>query len=764
VYNFKSVTSATFTFLSILLGLIFLSLTPAKAGSITDYNIIWTEPGKDSKDSMPLGNGDIGLNVWVEENGDLQFYISKTDLWSENGRLLKLGKMRIRLTPNPFRSGQPFRQVLALEKGAIEITAGSGASAVHLLLWVDARNPVIRLEARSQTAFQVAAQLEPWRTKVDTIRDILVSDLCFFPEIYGPMIVQPDVILDDPAPRLVWYHWNRKSRGYRLNMALQGLDGFGQPDPLTARIFGAVVLGEGFTKKDHLTLVSPTRKEQHLTIHVLTQQPGTPEKWLKTIEKQIDRVNAIKWETAFRAHRKWWQDFWHRSWIYVRSTTPKDSSRTDEGLLVTRGYILQRFINACAGRGSFPIKFNGSIFTVDYPGKEGFADYRRWGPGYWWQNTRLPYMAMTAAGDFDLVQPFFKMYTDLLPLCQYRTKLYFGHEGAYYPECIYFWGGVFSKTWGPKSLKERDEPLQDSPWHKYEWVSGLEMAAMMHRYYLYTEDAKFLQETFLPFAEAVLTFFDQHYKTDANGKLVIHPAQALETWWDCTNPLPEVAGLHYLVEKIQHLPAKLVSEDFRDFLTRLKAKLPEIPVRQQNGLKMLAPAERFANKRNVENPELYAVYPFTLFRVGKPDIELAINALKYRQDRGHFGWRQDDIFMALLGLTEQARRGLVERCSQWDRQHRFPAFWGPNYDWTPDQDHGGVLTKTLQTMLMQCDEREIRLLPAWPEDWDVDFKLHAPFSTIVRGKVRKGKVVELNVTPSSREKDIIWGHQPSQVK
>jgi len=52
------------------------------------YNVVWEAPGKDSSDSMPTGNGDIGLNVWVEEDGDLLFYVGKTDAWSENGRLL----------------------------------------------------------------------------------------------------------------------------------------------------------------------------------------------------------------------------------------------------------------------------------------------------------------------------------------------------------------------------------------------------------------------------------------------------------------------------------------------------------------------------------------------------------------------------------------------------------------------------------------------------------------------------------------------------
>jgi hypothetical protein len=54
----------------------------------------WTTPSKNSSGSMPLGNGDIGLNVWVEEGGDLLLYIGKCDSWDENGRLLKLGRLR----------------------------------------------------------------------------------------------------------------------------------------------------------------------------------------------------------------------------------------------------------------------------------------------------------------------------------------------------------------------------------------------------------------------------------------------------------------------------------------------------------------------------------------------------------------------------------------------------------------------------------------------------------------------------------------------
>jgi hypothetical protein len=86
---------------------------------------------------------------------------------------------------------------------------------------------------------------------------------------------------------------------------------------------------------------------------------------------------------------------------------------------------------------------------------------------------------------------------------------------------------------------------------------------------------------------------------------------------------------------------------------------------------------------------------------------------------------------------------------------RFPAFWGPNFDWMPDQDQGSVSLIALQRMLMHCEGKTIRLLPAWPKDWNADFKLHAPYNTTVEGRVENGKVLNLKVMPESRRNDVI---------
>src|SRR3954462_7960953 len=74
------------------------------------YNITWNTQSRNAGESMPCGGGDIGLNVWVEK-GELLLYISKSGCFDENNALLKLGRIRVKCTPNAF-DGKNFKQEL----------------------------------------------------------------------------------------------------------------------------------------------------------------------------------------------------------------------------------------------------------------------------------------------------------------------------------------------------------------------------------------------------------------------------------------------------------------------------------------------------------------------------------------------------------------------------------------------------------------------------------------------------------------------------
>lgn len=66
--------------------------------------------------------------------------------------------------------------------------------------------------------------------------------------------------------------------------------------------------------------------------------------------------------------------------------------------------------------------------------------------------------------------------------------------------------------------------------------------------------------------------------------------------------------------------------------------------------------------------------------------------------------------------------------------------------------------KAFQSMLLQTGGKKIYLLPAGPREWSVDFKLHAPYKTIVQGRLRDGEVQDLEVSPPSCRADIVLGN------
>ena len=752
--------------LSLFLG--FTSCGDKDASSM--YKVVWDTPSKNTYETMPLGNGEVAVNAWIDDAGTLRFYISRIDAIDENGQLLKVGALKI--SPgNPVSTPSSFRQTLDVKRGVLEAVYGDLAYK----LWIDANRNIIVAEITAKTPQAVTASNDGWRNERTKHTHDQVSDLYkaatsasnedpSFRDAYRERfdnletVIEPDIVPDLPDA-IGWYHHNIHSKPYQVVAEVQGTDDLRSQDPLLHRTFGAIVRATGQARKiDGKTLQSPEGTAHRFEIAVHTKHPATVPEWLHETEQILADAQKLPLQKRFAEHEKWWDDFCNRSWIHITqnensAVTPPDSS---DAFILSRAYLLQRYVSACAGRGQLAIKFNGSIFAVPEPERQGNADYRAWGPGYWWQNTREPYFSMPAAGDFDMMQPLFNQYFDMLPLCAGRVKKYFGHGGACYPECIYFWGDVFPEVYGWESWKTRKDRLPKSGWVKYEWVSGLELACMMLEYYEYTEDAGFLDTKAIPLAIEVLTFFDEYYKTGKDGKLFMSPSQALETWWDCDNPMPELAGMYAVTEKLERLPENALTADRKKFVSELKRKLPALPLtKSPDGNMMLAPAQRFEHKSNIENPELYAVFPFRLISYEKPNVEWGVEAFKHRESHGAQGWRQEDVFASYLGLTDVARDYLVQRAKNKHKASRFPAFWGPNYDWIPDQCHGGILTKGIQSLVMQCDGKRIDLFPAFPADWDCDFKLRAPYNTTVEGKLKNGKITELKVTPEERRKDVI---------
>lgn len=743
------------------------------AETTSPYRVVWETPSKDWNGTMPLGNGEVGINAYFDASAKLHILLARTDSWDDYGHLAKVGAVEIELTSEQSSENvaSTFRQVLDVETGVISAAYGPEGRQIRVKLWVDTNRPVVVVEIESDLDDTSRAFLRPWRIgDGETLTAPMVSDLWHTPDQSEKVTIQNDRVLSTPelkaANRILCYHRNIKTKYYDEIAKTQGLDEFPgyQPDPYVNRTFGLLVYGTDSTWSDEQTLVSSKGRARRFEIATHAAQTDSLDEWLDQIVLIADAAKALPIEKRRNETIGYWRDFAARSWVRFSPNEEATQSLSEEERAavvaetfdVSRSYALQRFMIACQGRGEYPIKFNGGLFTHAHQNMPSSHDYRRWGPGYWWQNTRLPYYATFSSGDFELTKPLFDKYCALIPLCEYRAKRYLGADGAYFPECIYLDGAVFPETYGLQPWNERDDKLQASGWHKREWVGGLELAFLALQYYEFTQDETFLKEKALPTAKSVVKFFDSYYDVDpATGKLKMSPAQSLETWWDCDNSTPEIAGVRAVLQRLLALPENLTSTNDRAYWNEFLQRVPDVPTRKDadSGLEVLSPAERFADSHNVETPELYPVFPFRLFSFEKPGVELAKNAYAIRRNHFSTGWAQDDIFCSYLGDAEGARENLVKRARNGATSERFPAFWGPNFDWIPDMDNGGVLNTAAPSLALQTDGDKFFIAPALPKMWNVDFKLWTSKNTTVQGTIENGKISSLEIVPPERAKD-----------
>ena len=159
--------------------------SPARADAtpvlkqLATHNVVWDSPSADMHGSMPIGNGDLAANFWVEPSGDLVFYLSKSDSWDGDQELLKLGRVRIRLDKPFVRDGRPFRQELDLARGCIVVESGTGDDKTTVDFWIDANRPVVNVQIKGAEAFTAQVTLEHWPQETDANRQWAAT--AFFP-------------------------------------------------------------------------------------------------------------------------------------------------------------------------------------------------------------------------------------------------------------------------------------------------------------------------------------------------------------------------------------------------------------------------------------------------------------------------------------------------------------------------------------------------------------------------------------------------------
>ena len=786
------------------LGLVSGKCQPA---DLDDYNIIWTEQSRNSSESMPLVGGDIGCNVWVE-NGDVLFYIQRSGSFSENGEYLKLGRVRLQLQPNPFSEADSFKQELKLEEGYVQIIGNTTVEGeniqTQIRLWVDVHSPVVHADIDSDIPVEVTASYENWRTEDKERKPGGYGERwgIFSLEGYPGKVISHKDEIDFKGKGILFYHRNPEDKLIPdVLIKQQGLETYKDQiaDDIKNQTFGGFVVGEGFVPagmEEGSYVLTPYKawklkseksaKKHQLFVVTHIDQSENLEVWKNDLEQLADKT-IENHKKALRTTVDWWKEFWNRSWIKIMPDNPDPSNKIWQA---GRNYQLFRYQLGGNISGEYPTKFNGGNLTFDpalVDEQRAYdPDWRAWGGAIFTaQNQRLLYWPLLKTGDFDVMIPQFELYRKGLGGAEARVKNSFGHKGAIFSEYMNVPGLAFGAGYGWKGESHRkrgeeiafgdpranalrgyndlvEKGVMANSAVSYHWESQVEHAYMILEYHRYSgADIS----AYIPFIKSALMFFDEHYQKrqlmrdgktlDNNGKLVIYPSTSCESYRGAKNPSDLIAGLQACINSILELDGSYFTQEEKEYFHAYLNRIPSYSYEEIEGDKVLKPAESWERYQNVECPQFYPLFPFNRFYFGNDDMTVFQNTWKH----GKFpkdmviSWHQDGIFYARMGMTEKAAEYNVKKMKDSDR--RFPTFWGPGHDWVPDHNWGGSGMIGLQEMLMQCFKDKIYLLPAWPTNWDVSFKLHAPNKTEVEVEYINGEFRKINVSPAERRKDVV---------
>ena len=232
------------TYLGILL--LFTSVVlSAQSPTLEQYNLSWNSQSANSSESMPCGGGDIGLNVWVENN-EVLFYIARSGTFDENNGMLKLGRVRIQLSPNPFDGGT-FKQQLNLAEGSVKISGNKEDQTVEITLWVDVYSPVIHVDVESNRKTTVEAFYENWRFQDRTLQKWESFENSYkWAAPKGLQTKKDEIDFSENSVR--FFHRNKGETIFDVTVKQQKMDSVKEQmfNPLENLTFGGLMMGDNF--------------------------------------------------------------------------------------------------------------------------------------------------------------------------------------------------------------------------------------------------------------------------------------------------------------------------------------------------------------------------------------------------------------------------------------------------------------------------------------------------------------------------------------
>ncbi|MCW2930381.1 MAG: hypothetical protein JWM19_1343, partial [Actinomycetia bacterium] len=686
-------------------------------GVVSRDNIVLGQPNINPAQSIPLGNGDLGVAAWAANGFTAQLNRSDTMPSRKSPGQVNIPGLSV------ISHAKDFTGHLDLADGVLEESGGG----MSLKAWVSsAKDELIIDVTGANPNVAQSASINLWSGRTPTAA------------VSGTTGTLAQTWVDNSG-----YGNSGKTFG---SLAAITAGGLGVQTAVTSPTKVTTTFKPNADGQFRVVVAAP-----HWAGGTATDTAST------TATNLIGNDATLPVQALLSTQNSWWNRFWAHSGL-VEMSSADGSAAYIENLRTL--YLYDEAASQKAG--TYPGSQAGEADMFDWN-----EDQQTWAPNdYWIWNLRGEISANMSSGNYQLNTPIFDMYISDLPSIEAWTKAQMGGlPGACVPETMSFNGNGYYGD-GPVPSDASCALAASPQWNAEDISSGAEMSLYMWEQYQGTGDRTFLKKAF-PFMEATAQFLLAYQNVGSDG-LLHAVANAHETQWAVQDPTTDIAADQALFPVIGEA-AKLVGDKSSNDpqLAQFTAALKEIPpyprtddaTRTQllnpdytqaetqaadaTGTDMIGISyQPAATRHNGENIELEPLWPWD--NVSDQDSNLfALEQRSYahRPNVGGNDWSYDAVDAARLEEPSQVESDLVSLTESHQVYPSGLADIGSTVGTQPYQENQANVATAVDEALAQDYDGIIRFAPAWPSDWNASGTVYIQHNDKVDVQVENGQLV-----------------------
>ncbi len=711
-------------------------------GVVSESDVVLGQPNTTDSQSLPLGNGSLGVAAWAA--GGFTAQLNRSDTMPSR---LSPGQVQI---PGlaAMTSASNFTGTLDLYNGVLNESGGG----MTMQAWVPAgKDELIVNVTGANPSTQETADLHLWSGR-------------------SPAAAASGAV---GSLAQTWVDNSQTGSSGQTFGAMAAITAGGTN--VTASVVNSTEVQVSFTPNSNgsfrVVIASPEWTGGNATT---------------TASTLIGSDTTTAASTLLSTQSSWWNSYWANAGL-IEATSSDGTAQYMENL-----------------RTLYLYDEAASMHSGDYPGSQAgvadmFAydqDQQDWYPaGYWLWNLRGQIAANLSSGNFSLNLPIFSMYlNDLTNIKSWTSAQMGGLTGACVPETMRFNGNGYYN--GGSNSSNASCAIASSPSYNAEDItSGAEIAMWIWQQYQDTGSLSFLQ-TYYPLMEQASEFLLAYQKVGSDGYL--HAvANAHETQWAVQDPTTDLVADQALFPAAVSAATQLNTDS--SLVARLKTAETQIePYARTDaathdqllnaqptssaaaasadagGSDVIADSyQPSATIRNSENIGLEPVWPYGVIgdstTVNGDNLTALADRTYNNRPNGTNAadWSFDAVDAARLDMPSQVAADLTAITENY--QSYISGLGNLSSGTTGDEpyiEQSSIVATAMDEALATDYDGTLRIAPAWPSGWNAAGTVYIQGGSKVDVQVEGGVIATAAIQAGTTETMTVrnpWSGQQAEV-